>query len=246
MRAQQPFASTTTRRQALRSLLLALTAWGTGCAAPDDNAEATLLDSHMAFVRPRVEVPAGAPLAPPGEPSIAAPPAPTPAEPPPIPDEEPRVVETATAHPAVGMPKSLAEVGPVPLVPSSLPAADTEEKPPAAGREDTTVETGAGEAVSGGEDAGSPLKREWRVSSGSTLRETLLEWGRSIDRKIVYEIPHDMAIDVGGRFEGEFDVALQWLLRGFDRARPRPVARLRSNAVVIQGAKDDLGGGGRS
>ena len=246
MRAQQSFAGMTTRRLALRSLLLALTLLGTGCAAPDDNAEATLLDSHIAFVRPRVEVPAGPPLAPPGEPSIAAPPAPTPAEPPPLPDAEPRVVEPAAAHPATGMPKSLAAVGPVPLVPSPLPAADIEEKPPAAGREDTAAETGAAKAVPGGEDASSPLKREWRVSSGSTLRETLLEWGRSIDRKIVYEIPHDMSIDVGGQFEGEFDAALQWLLRGFDRARPRPVARLRSNAVVIQGAKDDLGGGGRS
>ncbi|MEQ8399343.1 TcpQ domain-containing protein [Thalassobaculum sp.] len=246
MRAQQFVAGMTTRRLALRSLLLALALSGTGCAAPDDSAEATLLDSHIAFVQPRVEVPAGPPLAPPGEPSIADPPAPTPAEPPPIPDAEPRVVEPAAAHPDAGMPQSLAEMGPVPLVPSSLPAADTEEKPPAAGHEDTAMETGAAEAVPSGEDAGSPSEREWRVSSGSTLRETLLEWGRSIDRKIVYEIPHDMAIDVGGRFEGEFDAALQWLLRGFDRARPRPVARLRSNAVVIQGAKDDLGGGGRS
>src|SRR3546814_7885240 len=70
MRAQQSLAGMTTRRLALRSLLLALTLLGTGCAAPDDNAEATLLDSHVAFVRPRVEVPAGPPLAPPGEPSI--------------------------------------------------------------------------------------------------------------------------------------------------------------------------------
>src|SRR3546814_18035228 len=79
----------TTLFRSLRSLLLALTLLGTGCAAPDDNAEATLLDSHVAFVRPRVEVPAGPPLAPPGEPSIAAPPAPPPAEPPPILDAEP-------------------------------------------------------------------------------------------------------------------------------------------------------------
>src|SRR3546814_5564779 len=124
------------------------------------------------------------------------------------------------------MPKSRAAGRPEPLGPAPLPAADTEERPPAAGREDTAVETGAANAVPGGEDAGSPLKREWRVSSGSTLRETLLEWGRSIDRKIVYEIPHDMSIDVGGQFEGEFDAALQWLLRGFDRARPRPVAKI--------------------
>src|SRR3546814_20394233 len=72
MRAQQSLAGMTTRRLALRSLLLALTLLGTGCAAPDDNAEATLLDSHVAFVRPRVEVPAGPPLAPPGAPPIAA------------------------------------------------------------------------------------------------------------------------------------------------------------------------------
>src|SRR3546814_1642074 len=84
MRAQQSLAGMTTRRLALRSLLLALTLLGTGCAAPDDNAEATLLASHVAFVRPRVEVPAGPPLAPPGDASLAAPPAPPPAEPPPI------------------------------------------------------------------------------------------------------------------------------------------------------------------
>lgn len=91
-----------------------------------------------------------------------------------------------------------------------------------------------------------PTLRSWSVEAGSTLRETLLAWGRSAEREIVFEFPHDMAIEVGGRFEGAFPDALAWLLQGFDRARPRPIARLRSNAVVIQGAKDDLGGGVRS
>src|SRR3546814_13498937 len=77
------------------------------------------------------------------------------------------------------MPKSLAAVRPAPLVPSPLPAADTEEKPPAAGREDTAVETGAANAVPGGEDAGSPLKREWRGRRGSTLRANPRAWGTS-------------------------------------------------------------------
>src|SRR3546814_10623655 len=97
------------------------------------------------------------------------------------------------------MPKSLAAVRPAPLVPSPLPAADTEEKPPAAGREDTAVETGAANAVPGGEDAGSPLKREWRVSSGSTRRGAPVERGRSIDREIVHEIPPDMSIAGSGQ-----------------------------------------------
>src|SRR3546814_19165845 len=81
------------------------------------------------------------------------------------------------------MPKSLAAVRPAPLVPSPLPAADTEEKPPAAGREDPAVETGAANAVPGGEDAGSPLKREWRGSSGSHPPGTPPGWGRSVRRK---------------------------------------------------------------
>src|SRR3546814_11189726 len=102
----------TTLFRSLRSLLLALTLLGTGCAAPDDNAEATLLDSHVAFVRPRVEVPAGPPLAPPGEPSIAAPPAPPPAEHPPILDAEPRVVEPAAAHPATRLPNTRSQERP--------------------------------------------------------------------------------------------------------------------------------------
>src|SRR3546814_15072388 len=93
MRAQQSLAGMTTRRLALRSLLLALTLLGTGCAAPDDNAAATLLESHVAFVRPRVEVTAGPPLAPPREPSIAAPPPQPPPAPPPILDAEPRGVD---------------------------------------------------------------------------------------------------------------------------------------------------------
>jgi len=88
--------------------------------------------------------------------------------------------------------------------------------------------------------------RQWSVVRGSTLRETLENWGRSASMEIVYQLPNDMAVEVGGRFEGTFDEALAWLLRGFDRARPRPIARKRSNAVLIQASKDDLGGGIRS
>ena len=182
MRNQLPFAGMTSRPQALRALLLALTLVGTGCAAPDDNAEATLLNSHIAFIRPRVGVPSEPSLAPQSEPPIAAPPAPTPAEHPPIAYAEPAVVEQAAAHPAADISKSLDAVGPVPSAPSPLSAADIEEKPTAASPEGTAAETGAALAVPGRKDAGDPLKREWRVSSGSTLRETLLEWGRSIDR----------------------------------------------------------------
>jgi hypothetical protein len=87
---------------------------------------------------------------------------------------------------------------------------------------------------------------EWTVSRGSTLRRTLERWGRTASREIVYQLPEDMAVDVDGRFEGTFDEALAWLLRGFDSARPRPIARVRSNAVLIQGSKDDLGGEARS
>src|SRR3546814_13292218 len=83
-----------------------------------DVCSSDLLDSHVAFVRPRVEVPAGPPLAPPGAPSIAAPPAPPPAEPPPILDAEPRVVAPAAAHPAPGLPQPLAAARPAPLDPT--------------------------------------------------------------------------------------------------------------------------------
>jgi hypothetical protein len=94
--------------------------------------------------------------------------------------------------------------------------------------------------------AAPPQEAEWVVSRGSTLRRTLERWGRTASREIVYQLPEDMAVDVDGRFEGTFDEALAWLLRGFDSARPRPIARVRSNAVLIQGSKDDLGGEARS
>lgn len=88
--------------------------------------------------------------------------------------------------------------------------------------------------------------KQWSVVRGSTLRQTLENWGRAASIEIVYQLANDMAVEVDGRFEGTFEEALAWLLRGFDRARPRPIARKRSNAVLIQASKDDLGGGIRS
>ena len=88
--------------------------------------------------------------------------------------------------------------------------------------------------------------RQWTVVRGSTLRQTLENWARMASTEIVYQLPNDMAVEVDGSFDGTFYEALTWLLRGFDRARPRPIARKRSNAVLIQASKDDLGGGARS
>lgn len=154
--------------------------------------------------------------------------------------------EARAATPPQG-PAPVADEAPRPLLAADTqPSPHTEAKPiaapsaPAAIVERTPAPPPAAPAVV------PESYKTWSVEAGSTLQATLLDWGRSAGREIVFELPRDMEIEVGGRFEGEFEEALAWLLRGFDRARPRPIARLRSNAVVIEGAKDDLGGGARS
>ena len=145
--------------------------------------------------------------------------------------DEPAPKQPPTLLPGTGPSKTMVE--------ASVAERPASEQSRSLGRPTTSAETTAAEAT--------PVQAtEWVVSRGSTLRSTLEGWARTASREIVYQLPEDMAVDVDGRFMGTFDEALAWLLRGFDSARPRPIARVRSNAVLIQGSKDDLGGGARS
>ena len=93
----------------------------------------------------------------------------------------------------------------------------------------------------------------WEVKEGLTLRRVLeawcaesgyhLEWPEPQPGGAVYDFP----VRAGGQFDGQFDAAVEWLLRGFSTARPRPLGRLRSNGaahgvLIIYFGEKDMGG----
>lgn len=111
-------------------------------------------------------------------------------------------------------------------VPSATQAADAA---PAATRASTEAKAAPS----------APTSAVWVARSGSTLRKTLEEWGRSVDWKVVWE-PSDLdyPIPATRTFDGTFETALSSLFEPYLKAqRSLWVDVYQGNAVVTVTAK---------
>lgn len=69
----------------------------------------------------------------------------------------------------------------------------------------------------------------WIASKGDSLRTVLEEWTVQAGADMFWSSDYDYPLAGEVNISGTFEEAVQTLLQGFDRARPKPIARLHPN-----------------
>ena len=69
----------------------------------------------------------------------------------------------------------------------------------------------------------------WVANKGDSLRNVLEEWSTQAGSDMFWSSDYDYPLAGAVNVSGSFEEAVQNLLRGFEQARPKPVARLHPN-----------------